>query len=51
MQEERKKDILFILYILIVLILAVAYFSVPERKVFMENTIKWWSELWDVIRQ
>jgi hypothetical protein len=48
--EERSKDIVFILFILAVLILSILYFSVPERVVFMENQIKWWSELWDVVQ-
>lgn len=46
---ERSKDIVFLLFILTVLILSVVYFSVPERVLFMENEIKWWSELWDVV--
>lgn len=49
MKEGHKQNIIFILYILCVLILSVIYFSVPERKLFIENTIKWWSELGDVI--
>ncbi len=51
MTEERGKKIFFALYILTILILAVIYFSMPERKLFIENTLKWWGELWDVIRQ
>jgi len=47
---ERGKDIIFVLFILIVFILSILYFSVPERVLFMENQIKWWSELWDVIK-
>lgn len=50
MKEELKKNIVFILYMLIVLAMAVIYFSVPERVVFMENQIKWWSELWDIVK-
>lgn len=48
--KEEKKDILLILYILVVLVLAVIYFSVPERKLFIENTIEWWSESWNIIQ-
>lgn len=51
MKEEKAKDIFLILYLLIVLVLAMVYFLVPERKIFIENTIKWWSELCDIIRQ
>lgn len=49
-KEERRKDIVFILYILTVLILAVIYFSVPERTLFLENQMKWWGEFWEVIK-
>ena len=34
MKEESKKDLLFILYIAVILLLAVIYFSVPERALF-----------------
>jgi len=47
--EERSKNIVFLLFIFTVLILSVVYFSVPERVLFMENQIKWWSQLWDIV--
>lgn len=50
MKENAKKDKLFILYILIVLVLAVIYFSVPERKEFLDFQVKWWSGMWEVIK-
>ena len=46
MRDEGNKDILFVLYILAVLILAVIYFTVPERKEFIEFQFKWWKEFW-----
>ncbi len=49
-KEEQGKDIVFILYILTVLILAVIYFSVPERALFLENQMKWWGEFWEMIK-
>jgi hypothetical protein len=49
MKENRGKDIIFVLFILAVLILSILYFSVPERVLFMENQIKWWGELWDIV--
>lgn len=49
MKEDRSKDIIFLLFILAVLILSILYFSVPERVLFMENQIKWWEELWDLV--
>jgi len=49
MKAEDRKDIYFILYIIIVLILAVIYFTVPERAFFIDNQLKWWKEMWEVI--
>jgi hypothetical protein len=39
-----RKDILYYLLILIILIMAVIYFTVPERASFIENQMKWWGE-------
>ncbi len=39
-----RKDILYFLFILIILIMAVIYFTVPERASFIENQLKWWGE-------
>ncbi len=50
MKENSKKDVQFILYILTVLILAVIYFTVPERKEFLDFQLKWWGEMWQVIK-
>jgi len=44
MKDEKRKNIIFVLFILIVLIMAVIYFSVPERALFLENQITWWKE-------
>lgn len=44
MTDERTKDILFIVFIITVIALALIYFYVPERALFMENQIKWWGE-------
>ncbi len=49
MKPETRNNIIFILFLLIVLILAVIYFTVPERKTFLENQIKWWSEFWALL--
>ncbi|MEW6714327.1 MAG: hypothetical protein AB1306_04450 [Nitrospirota bacterium] len=49
MKAEGRKDIYFILYLTIALILAVIYFTVPERALFIENQLKWWKEMWEVI--
>ena len=50
MKEDAKKEKLFILYILTVLVLAVIYFAVPERKEFFDFQLKWWGEMWQVIK-
>ncbi|MBI5099801.1 MAG: hypothetical protein HZB30_11245 [Nitrospirae bacterium] len=44
MNTEGRENIFFILFILIVLVMAVVYFTVPERALFLENQIKWWKE-------
>jgi len=44
MTEEQKNNILYIVFIITVIILAIIYFSVPERVKFFENQIKWWAE-------
>ena len=50
MKKSTKKNGLFILYILTVLVLAVIYFTVPERKEFFDFQLKWWGEMWQVIK-
>lgn len=47
MEEGRKKDILFYVYILAVVILAVIYFTVPERKEFIDFQVNWWKEFFN----
>ena len=49
MKTEGRRDIYFIFYTIIVLILAVIYFTVPERALFIDNQLKWWKEMWRVI--
>ncbi len=44
MKPDQSGDIYFILYALAVLFMAVLYFAVPERAVFLENQLTWWSE-------
>ncbi len=50
MKKEPGRDILFTVFILAVLALAVIYFTVPEREIFLENQIEWWNEMWGVIQ-
>ena len=47
---ERRKDIYFTLYLLLVLLLAWVYFSVPERPEFIQYQLKWWQEMWQVFQ-
>ncbi len=47
---DEQRDIVFLLFISAVLILSALYFSVPERVLFMENEIRWWSEFWEVVK-
>jgi len=49
MKAENKKRILFVLYMLTVLVLVLIYFSVPERKEFIEFHLRWWKEFWRVL--
>lgn len=49
--KEHGKDIIFVLFILTILILAIVYFSVPERVLFMENEIGWWNEFLEVVKR
>jgi hypothetical protein len=50
MREESRHTLLFTIYILIVLVLAVTYFTVPERADFIDFQVRWWKELWLSIR-
>ncbi len=42
MNKERVKDLVFALFMIVVLALAIIYFTVPERTMFLNNTIEWW---------
>jgi hypothetical protein len=48
--SERLKDILFAVYVLIVVTLSILYFSVPERAQFMEYQLQWWKDLWSALQ-
>ena len=50
MKKDRGRDILFSVYLLAVLSLAFIYFTVPERRLFIENQLEWWEGMWDVIQ-
>lgn len=50
MKEEQGNTILFAVYMIIVLVLAVIYFTVPERSDFFNYQLQWWGQMWDVIK-
>jgi hypothetical protein len=49
MKEENAKDFMFVLYTVVILVLTIVYFTVPERVIFLSNTIDWWSRLLKII--
>ena len=50
-ESEVRKRTFFVLYIITIGIMAIIYFSVPEREAFLENQVQWWSELWEVVTE
>jgi len=46
MKAETRDDILFGAFILIIVVLALTYFTVPERTDFIEFQKRWWKEFW-----
>ncbi len=48
--NNNNNDKAFIVFMLSVIVLTIVYFSVPERVIFLENQIKWWSEFWDLVK-
>ncbi|MEK6527560.1 MAG: hypothetical protein AABZ36_01565 [Nitrospirota bacterium] len=48
--KENGKNIIFVLFILAISILAIVYFSMPERVSFIKNEIRWWSGFPEVIK-
>ncbi len=50
MTDDGKRDLFFIIYMLVVMLLAVIYFTVPERAEFFEYQLKWWEEFWNAIK-
>jgi len=49
MKDNGGKDILFAVYLMIVIILALIYFTVPERKDFIDFQVRWWGEFLDAV--
>lgn len=51
MRAGDKKDIHFIFYMVIIVIMTFVYFMMPERPVFLENQLKWWQDLIGAIKK
>jgi hypothetical protein len=47
---KRKRDILFLIYLLVIIVLAVIYFTVPERRMFLEDQIERYREFFRLVR-
>lgn len=50
MKKRDRQDPYFMLYMLTIIVLAVVYFSVPERAVFFDFQMRWWNEMGAVVR-
>ena len=48
MKKDFGRDVIFTVFIMAVLALAVVYFTVPERAFFLEHQIEWWNGIWRV---
>jgi len=44
-----KDDTLFLPYLITAVILAALYFTVPERKAFLDFHLMWWKDLGAII--
>ena len=44
MKEESRDDILFAAFIIVIVVLALTYFTVPERTDFIDFQKGWWKE-------
>ncbi len=49
MKNDRAKGFVLILYLVVVVIMAGIYFSVPERAVLLSNAIDWWAQILDML--
>jgi hypothetical protein len=43
MKEEHLRDTILVLYLLVILVLTLIYFIVPERGIILNNAIEWWA--------
>lgn len=50
MKGEGKNGLFFLIYIAVVAVLALIYFTVPERADFIDFQVRWWKELWLAMR-
>ena len=49
MKENSVSNLTFILYLFMVVVLAVIYFTVPERAGLISNAVDWWKEALDMV--
>jgi len=49
MKSENRQNIFLLLFIGAVLVMAVIYFAVPERKELIEFNIEWWRDFFSVM--
>jgi len=49
MKPENKQNIFFVLFAGAVLVMALIYFSVPERMEFIDFNMRWWKEFFGVL--
>lgn len=49
MKNRAGKDILFGMYLIVLVAMAFIYFTVPERVLFLKNQLKWWGEMWRIV--
>jgi hypothetical protein len=53
--ESRKQktvdrnNLYFILYVIVIAVMAVVYVTVPDRTSFFEYQKKWWGEAWEAV--
>lgn len=49
MRKRERTELSYILYVVLVVVLAGIYFFVPERREFFDYQRVWWGQMWRVI--
>ena len=50
MTGEAKQEVLFMLFLAVVILLACIYFLLPERTAFFEFEMQWWSAFMEMFK-